>query len=180
MKRFFNFPTTLMLVFILAAIVAAVLSNPINWTGIIWMFIAGMWVANARSFQMTAESWKDLYEAQSKAFKSAKDAWTAAVIERDETDAKYQVLDNEYQKLAKEHEALLKQQTTKKTTGKKAKIQDIKETLAAVSPKKEEQPEAQPAQKQTRWKRGKYSDLDKSRIQEEMKSVGMEAKKDEE
>ena len=175
-----------MLVFILAAIVAVVLSSPINWTAFIWMFIAGMWVVNARSAQMTAEDYQKLYNSQSKMVESLKNAWTSAVNERAETDAKYQALDNKYQKLVKEyeaikeHEALLKQQATKKTTGKKAKIQDIKETLAAVTPKKEEQPEAQPAQKQTRWKRGKYSDLDKSRIQEEMKSVGMEAKKDEE
>lgn len=180
MNRFFNFPTTLMLVFILAAIVAVVLTNPINWTAFIWMFIAGMWVVNARSAQMTAEDYQKLYNSQSKMVESMKKAWIEAVHERTEIDAKYQVLDNEYQKLAKEHEALLKQQATKKTTSKKAKIQDIKETLAAVTPKKEEQPEEQPAQKQTRWKRGKYSDLDKSRIQEEMKSVGMEAKKDEE
>ena len=109
MKRFFNVPTTLMLVFILAAIVAVVLSSPINWTAFIWMFVAGLGVVNARCAQMTAEDYQTLYNNQSKMVESMKKAWIETVHERTEIDAKYQVLDNEYQKLVKEHEATAKE-----------------------------------------------------------------------
>lgn len=186
MKRFFDFPTTLMLVFILAAIVAAVLSNPINWTGIIWMFIAGMWVANARSAQMTSESWKNLYEAQSKAFKSAKDAWTAAVNERAEIAAKCQTLDNEYQKLVKEHEATAKENAQlhervddlrKQRSDYAEKYQTAAQDLDNANQKVTELTQVleakKPAQKTAKKE---YTEQDQARIQEELKSAGLKAK----
>ena len=185
MKKFFDFPTTLMLVFILAAIVAAVLSNPINWTGIIWMFIAGMWVVNARSAQLTSESWKNLYEAQSEAFKSAKDAWTAAVIERDETDAKYQALDNEYLKLVKQNEATAQENAQlhervddlrKQRSDYAAKYETSSKELAVAAQKIDELTEnlaAKAPAKKKAAKKSKYSDQDKNRIREEMKAGGV-------
>jgi chromosome segregation ATPase len=186
MKKFFDFPTTLMLVFILAAIVAAVLSNPINWAAIIWMFIAGMWVANARSAQMTAESWKDLYETQSKAFKTTKDAWAAAVNERIEADAKYQALDNDYQHLIQEHEATAKENAQlhervddlrKQRSDYAEKYQTAAQDLDNANQKVDELTQVleakKPAQKTTKKE---YTEQDQARIQEELKSAGLKPK----
>lgn len=186
MKRFFNFPTTLMLVFILAAIVAVVLSNPINWTAAIWMFIAGMWVVNARSAQMTADGWKDLYEAQSKAFKSAKDAWAAAVNERVETDAKYRALDDDYQHLLQEHEATAKENAQlhervddlrKQRSDYAEKYQTAAQDLDNANQKVTELTQVleakKPAQKTAKKE---YTEQDQARIQEELKSAGLKPK----
>jgi hypothetical protein len=55
--------------------------------------------------------------------------------------------------------------SSKKPAGtKKNKIQDIKDSLAAMKPKQEtveSEPAAEQPQKKTRWKKGKYSDLNK-------------------
>ena len=185
MKKFFDLPTTLMLVFILVAIVAAVLSNPINWAAVIWMFIAGMWVANARSAQMTVESWKNLYETQSKAFKSVKDAWTAAVNERAEIDAKYQALDNEYLKLAKEHEATAKENAQlhervddlrKQRSDYAEKYQTAAQDLDNANQKVDELTQVLEAKKPAQTTKKEYTEQDQARIQEELKSAGLKPK----
>lgn len=66
MKRFFNVYTGAMLAVIVIAMLAAVLNPAINWLAVIWMVIAAMWVVYARSNQLTAEDWKDLYDWQSR------------------------------------------------------------------------------------------------------------------
>lgn len=186
MKKFFDFPTTLMLVFILAAIVAVVLTNPINWTAVIWMFIAGMWVANARSAQMTTDDWKDLYEIQSRAFNSMKKAWTDAVNERAETDAKYQALDNEYLKLVKEHEATAKENAQlhervddlrKQRSDYAEKYQTAAQDLDNANQKVDELTQVLEAKKPVqKTAKKEYTEQDQTRIQEELKSAGLKPK----
>ena len=183
MKRFFDFPTTLILVFILAAIVAEVLSNPVNWIAFIWILIAAIWVVNARSAQMTAEDYQKLYNSQSKMVESLKKAWTDAVNEQVETDAKYQALDNEYLKLVKQHEA-----TARENAQLHERVDDLRKQRLEYVDKYEtaslqvtELTQQLEAKKPAKRKTGKkeYTEQDQARIQEEMKSVGMEAKKDE-
>jgi chromosome segregation ATPase len=150
------------------------------------MFIAGMWVVNARSAQMISETWKGLYESQSKAFNAAKDAWTAAVNERAEIDAKYQALDNEYLKLAKEHEATAKENAQlhervddlrKQRSDYAEKYQTAAQDLDNANQKVDELTQVleakKPAQKTTKKE---YTEQDQARIQEELKSAGLKPK----
>lgn len=175
-----------MLVFILAAIVTAVLSNPINWTAIIWMFIAGMWVANARSAQMTSEDWKHLYDSQSKLVNTMKQTWASTVNELSELRGKYQALDNEYLKLAKEHEATAKENAQlhervddlrKQRSDYAEKYQTASQDLDNANQKVTELTQIleakKPAQKTAKKE---YTEQDRARIQEELKSAGLKPK----
>lgn len=148
MKRFLNLSTCVMLAVIVIAVISAVLSSTINWVAIIWMVIAAMWVVCARSNQMTAEDWKQLYDSQSKTFNTLRQRWTSTNDELVELRGKYQALDNEYLKLAKEHEATVKENA---------------QNLEAKKPG-------------TKTTKREYSEQDQARIREEMKSAGMKPK----
>ena len=66
MKRFFDLYTIIALTVILLAVIAEILFPPTNWVAVVWMVIAAIWVGCARSDQLTAEDWKQLYDWQSK------------------------------------------------------------------------------------------------------------------
>lgn len=70
MKRFFDLYTIIVLTVILLAVIAEILFPPTNWVAnwvaIAWMLITAVWVVCARSNQLTAEDWKDLYDWQSR------------------------------------------------------------------------------------------------------------------
>lgn len=66
MKRFFDLYTIIALTVILLAVIAEILFPPTNWVAVVWMVITAVWVGCARSDQLTAEDWKQLYDWQSK------------------------------------------------------------------------------------------------------------------
>lgn len=156
-----------MLAVISIAIIAAALSSPINWTAIIWMVIAAMWVVCARTNQLTAEDWKQLYDTQSKTFNTLRQTWTGTNDELVELRGKYQALDNEYLKLAKQNEA-----TSKENVQLQERVDDLrKQNSDAVA--KHETPAQEPG---TKTPKREYTEQDQVRIQEEMKSAGLKPK----
>lgn len=66
MKRFFDLYTIIALTVILLAVIAEILFPPTNWVAVVWMVITAVWVGCARSDQLTAEDWKQLYDWRSK------------------------------------------------------------------------------------------------------------------
>ena len=66
MKRFFDLYTIIVLTVILLAVIAEILFPPTNWVAVVWMVITAVWVGCARSDQLTAEDWKQLYDWRSK------------------------------------------------------------------------------------------------------------------
>ena len=150
MKRFFDLCTIIALTVILLAVIAEILFPPTNWVAVVWMLITAIWVGCARSDQLTAEDWKQLYDTQSKAFNTLKQIWTSTVHEAEELKEKYQTavqdLDNATQKVEELTRALEAKNTRSKTTRKK----------------KEE-----------------HSEQDITRIKNEMKSAGLVPEKEE-
>jgi hypothetical protein len=165
MKRFFNLTTILMLAMVAASLVASFLSTPVNWLALIWMGIAALWVVIARLHQLTAEDYQKLYNSQSKAVATLKKALTDAIHEKTELEIKYKDLVKEHEQWTQPSTGTPRAVSSKKPAGtKKNKIQDIKDSLAAMRPKQEtaeSEPAAEQPQKKTRWKKGKYSDLNK-------------------
>ena len=66
MKRSFDLYTIIALTVILLAVIAEILFPPTNWVAVVWMVITAVWVGCARSDQLTAEDWKQLYDWRSK------------------------------------------------------------------------------------------------------------------
>ena len=154
MKRFFNVYTGAMLAVIVIAMLAAVLNPAINWLAIIWMVIAAMWVVYARSNQLTAEDWKQLYDTQSKAFNTLRQRWASTNDELVELRGKYQTLDDDYLKLAKQNEE------------KANELSMLKRGYDSL--------EAKNVQNKTaRKKKEDYTDQEKARIKNEMKAGGL-------
>lgn len=186
MKRFFNLSTCAMLAVIAIAVIAAVPSSPINWTAIIWMVIAAMWVVCARSNQLTSEDWKQLYDSQSKMVNTMKQTWTSTNDELVELRGKYQALDNEYLKLAKQNEATSKENAQlhervddlrKQNSDYAEKYQTAAQDLDNVTQKVEELTRALEAKKPVlKTPKREYTEQDQVRIQEEMKSAGLKPK----
>ena len=175
-----------MLAVITIAIIAAALSSPINWTAIIWMVIAAMWVVCARSNQLTAEDWKQLYDTQSKTFNTLRQTWASTNDELVELRGKYQALDNDYLKLAKQNEATSKENVQlhervddlrKQNSDYAEKYQTAAQDLDSVTQKVEELTQTLEAKKPTQnTPKREYSEQDQARIREEMKSAGMKPK----
>lgn len=143
-----------MLAVIAIAMISTLLSSTINWLAFIWMVIAAMWVVCARSNQLTAEDWKQLYHSQSKTFNTLRQRWTSTNDELVELRGKYQALDNEYLKLAKEHNA------------QGEELSKLKRGYDSLEAKK-------PGTKTTRKKKEDYTDQEKARIKNEMKAGGL-------
>ena len=175
-----------MLAVIVIAVIAAVPSSPINWTAIIWMVIAAMWVVCARSNQLTSEDWKQLYDSQSKMVNTMKQTWTSTNDELAELRGKYQALDNEYLKLAKQNEATSKENAQlhervddlrKQNSDYAEKYQTAAQDLDNVTQKVEELTQALEAKKPVlKTPKREYTEQDQVRIQEEMKSAGLKPK----
>lgn len=186
MKRFFNLTTCVMLAVIVIAMLAAVLSSTINWLAVIWMVIAAMWVVCARSNQLTAEDWKQLYDTQSKAFNTLRQTWASTNDELVELRGKYQTLDDDYLKLSKQNEATSKENVQlhervddlrKQNSVYAEKYQTAAQDLDSVTQKVEELTQTLEAKKPTqKTVKREYSEQDQARIREEMKSAGMKPK----
>lgn len=186
-----------MLAVIVIAILAAVLSPAINWLAIIWMVIAAMWVVTARSNQLTAEDWKQLYGTQSNAFNTLRQRWNSTIDElvelrgkyqalRGKYQALYQALDDEYLKLAKQNEATSKENAqlhervdalSKERSDYADKYLTSALDLDNANRKVEELTQALEAKKTqsktTRKKKEDYTEQEKARIKNEMKAGGL-------
>jgi len=186
MKRFFNVYTGAMLAVIVIAMLAAVLSSTINWLAIIWMVIAAMWVVYARSNQLTAEDWKQLYDTQSKAFNTLRQRWASTNDELVELRGKYQTLDDDYLKLAKQNEETSKENVQlhervddlrKQNSDYAEKYQTTAQDLDDMAQKVEELTQALEAKnvqnKTARKKKEDYTEQEKTRIKNEMKAGGL-------
>ena len=168
-----------MLALIAIAVISAVLSPTINWLAVVWMFIAAMWVICARSNQLTAEDWKQLYDWQSKVTNTTQQHWTNTNDELVELRGKYQALDNEYLKLAKQNEA-----TSKENTQLRERVDDLRkqnsdyaEKYQTAAQDLDNVTQSLPTQKPgTKTTKREYSEQDQARIREEMKAAGMKPK----
>lgn len=149
MKRFFNLATCAMLAVIVIAVLAAALSPTINWLAIIWMVITAMWVVCARFNQLTAEDWKQLSDTQSRAFNTLSQTWTSTNDELVELRGKYQTVVQDLYNATQKVEELTRALEAKKTIRKMA-----------------------------RKKKEDYTDQEKARIKNEMKSAGLVPEKE--
>lgn len=133
-----------MLAVIAIAIIAAVLSPSVNWLAVVWMVIAAMWVVSARLNQLTAEDWKQLYDWQS--------GENTRLLERVD-DLRKQNSDyaEKYQTTARDLDNV---------------TQKVQELTTALEAKKS-------IRKTTRKKKEDYTDQEKARIKNEMKSAGL-------
>lgn len=179
MKRFFNLNTCVMLAAIVIAMIVAVFSSTVNWLAIIWMAIAAMWVFIARSNQLTAEDWKQLYDTQSKAFNTLRQRWSSSNDELVELRRKHQVLDNDYLKLAKQNEATSKEnvQLHKRVDDLRKQNSDYAEKYQTAAQDPDNATQNLPTQKPgTKTTKREYSEQDQARIREEMKAAGVKPK----
>lgn len=174
MKRFFNLFTCVMLALIATAVISAVLSSTINWLAVVWMVIAAMWVICARSNQLTAEDWKQLYDWRSKMVNTMQQHWTSTNDELVELRGKYQALDNEYLKLAKQNEA-----TSKENAQLHERVDDLRKQNRDYAEKYQtvvQDPDNVTQKPGTKTTKSEYSEQDQTRIREEMKAAGMKPK----
>ena len=133
-----------MLAVIVIAMLSAVLSSTINWLAVIWMFIAAMWVVCARTNQLTAEDWKDLYDWQSRENTRLLERVDDLRKQNSDYAEKYQTavqdLDNVTQKVEELTQTLEAKKPTQKTTNREYTEQDqarIREEMksAGMKPK---------------------------------------------
>lgn len=150
MKRFFDLYTIIALTVILLAVIAEILFPPTNWVAIVWMLITAIWVGWARSDQLTAEDWKQLYDSQSKMVNTMKQRWTTTNDELVELRGKYQTAVQDLNNATR-------------------KVEELTRALEAKNTRS----------KTTRKKREEHSEQDITRIKNEMKSAGLVPEKEE-
>lgn len=149
MKRFFDLYTIIVLTVILLAVIAEILFPPTNWVAVVWMLITAIWVGCARSDQLTAEDWKQLYDTQSKAFNTLKQIWTSTVHEAEELKEKYQTA-----------------------------VQDLNNATRKVEELTRALEENKAKKKMVRKKKEEHSEQDITRIKNEMKTAGLVPEKE--
>lgn len=144
MKRFFDLYTIIALTVILLAVIAEILFPPTNWVTVVWMVITAIWVGCARSDQLTAEDWKQLYDWRSKE--------NAQLQERvDNLSKERSVYADKYQTAVQDLNSA---------------TQKVEELTTALETKKS-------IRKTVRKKREDYTGQEKARIKNEMKSAGL-------
>ena len=121
MKRFFDLYTIIALTVILLAVIAEILFPPTNWVAIVWMLITAIWVGCARSDQLTAEDWKQLYDSQSKMVNTMKQRWTTTNDELVELRGKYQTAVQDLNNATQKVEELTRVLEAKKPAQKASK-----------------------------------------------------------
>jgi uncharacterized protein YlxW (UPF0749 family) len=149
MKRFFDLYTIIVLTVILLAVIAEILFPPTNWVAIAWMFITAVWVGCARSDQLTAEDWKQLYDTQSKTFNTLRQTWTSTNDELVELRGKYQTA-----------------------------VQDLNNATRKVEELTRALEESKAKKKMVRKKKEEHSEQDITRIKNEMKTAGLVPEKE--
>ena len=150
MKRFFDLYTIIVLTVILLAVIAEILFPPTNWVAIAWMLITAVWVGCARSDQLTAEDWKQLYDTQSKTFNTLRQTWTSTNDELVELREKYQTA-----------------------------VQDLNNATRKVEELTRALEESKAKKKMVRKKKEEHSEQDITRIKNEMKTAGLVPGKEE-
>ena len=150
MKRFFDLYTIIVLTVILLAVIAEILFPPTNWVAIAWMLITAVWVGCARSDQLTAEDWKQLYDTQSKTFNTLRQTWTSTNDELVELREKYQTA-----------------------------VQDLNNATRKVEELTRALEENKAKKKMVRKKKEEHSEQDIIRIKNEMKTAGLVPGKEE-
>jgi phage-related minor tail protein len=150
MKRFFDLYTIIVLTVILLAVIAEILFPPTNWVAIAWMLITVVWVGCARSDQLTAEDWKQLYDTQSKTFNTLRQTWTSTNDELVELRGKYQTA-----------------------------VQDLNNATRKVEELTRALEENKAKKKMVRKKKEEHSEQDITRIKNEMKTAGLVPEKEE-
>ena len=150
MKRFFDLYTIIVLTVILLAVIAEILFPPTNWVAIAWMLITAVWVGCARSDQLTAEDWKQLYDTQSKTFNTLRQTWTSTNDELVELRGKYQTA-----------------------------VQDLNNATRKVEELTRAMEESKAKKKMVRKKKEEHSEQDITRIKNEMKTAGLVPGKEE-
>jgi phage-related minor tail protein len=150
MKRFFDLYTIIVLTVILLAVIAEILFPPTNWVAIAWMLITAVWVGCARSDQLTAEDWKQLYDTQSKTFNTLRQTWTSTNDELVELRGKYQTA-----------------------------VQDLNNATRKVEELTRALEENKAKKKMVRKKKEEHSEQDITRIKNEMKTAGLVPEKEE-
>ena len=149
MKRFFDLYTIIVLTVILLAVIAEILFPPTNWVAIAWMLITAVWVGCARSDQLTAEDWKQLYDTQSKAFNTLRQTWASTNNELVELRGKYQTA-----------------------------VQDLNNATRKVEEFTRALEESKAKKKMVRKKKEEHSEQDITRIKNEMKTAGLVPEKE--
>lgn len=149
MKRFFDLYTIIALTVILLAVIAEILFPPTNWVAIVWMLITAIWVGCARSDQLTAEDWKQLYDSQSKMVNTMKQRWTTTNDELVELRGKYQTA-----------------------------VQDLNNATRKVEEFTRALEENKAKKRMVRKKKEEHSEQDITRIKNEMKSAGLVPEKE--
>ena len=144
MKRFFDLYTIIVLTVILLAVIAEILFPPTNWVAIAWMLITAVWVGCARSDQLMAEDWKQLYDTQSKTFNTLRQTWTSTNDELVELRGKYQTAVQDLNNATR-------------------KVEELTRALEVSKAKK----------KMVRKKKEEHSEQDITRIKNEMKTAGL-------
>ena len=144
MKRFFDLYTIIVLTVILLAVIAEILFPPTNWVAIAWMLITAVWVGCARSDQLMAEDWKQLYDTQSKTFNTLRQTWTSTNDELVELRGKYQTA-----------------------------VQDLNNATRKVEELTRALEENKAKKKMVRKKKEEHSEQDITRIKNEMKTAGL-------
>ena len=150
MKRFFDLYTIIVLTVILLAVIAEILFPPTNWVAIAWMLITAVWVGCARSDQLMAEDWKQLYDTQSKTFNTLRQTWTSTNDELVELRGKYQTAVQDLNNATR-------------------KVEELTRALEVSKAKK----------KMVRKKKEEHSEQDITRIKNEMKTAGLVPGKEE-
>lgn len=139
-----------MLTVILLAVIAEILFPPTNWVAIAWMLITAVWVGCARSDQLMAEDWKQLYDTQSKTFNTLRQTWTSTNDELVELRGKYQTAVQDLNNATR-------------------KVEELTRALEVSKAKK----------KMVRKKKEEHSEQDITRIKNEMKTAGLVPGKEE-
>ena len=132
MKRFFDLYTIIVLTVILLAVIAEILFPPTNWVAIAWMLITAVWVGCARSDQLTAEDWKQLYDTQSKTFNTLRQTWTSTNDELVELRGKYHTAVQDLNNATRKVEELTQTPEAKKPTQKAAKREYSEQDQARI------------------------------------------------
>jgi hypothetical protein len=114
------------------------------------MLITAVWVGCARSDQLTAEDWKQLYDTQSKTFNALRQTWTSTNDELVELRGKYQTA-----------------------------VQDLNNATRKVEELTRALEESKAKKKMVRKKKEEHSEQDITRIKNEMKTAGLVPEKEE-
>jgi hypothetical protein len=161
-----------MLAIIVITIIAALFSSTIDWVAIVWMAISAMWVVVARMNELISDGWEELYR------NTVDNRRRVNVEDLAKPRGKQPALDNDYQKITKHNEEISKENaqhqervvdisgryndTVAKHEATSQQIEMATQTLYELT-----------KVPSTRLRKKEYTEQDRARIREEMKTVGV-------